>query len=167
MGRIRTGAVRPEPVSMALIDLVQSVTARRGRGSTTDAMTLDFDPDLPAVDVDVLLMDHVLTNLVENAALHGATDAPDRDPWLRPRRHGPGSRSSTTAPACPPADRERIFDEFVRRHAPTDGGGTGLGLTIVRALVDAQGGRVWCEETPGGGATFVVELPVGNERSTP
>jgi two-component system OmpR family sensor kinase len=56
-----------------------------------------------------------------------------------------------------------VFDEFVRRHAPTDGGGTGLGLTIVRALVEAQHGRVWCQETPGGGATFVVELPIADE----
>ena len=53
-----------------------------------------------------------------------------------------------------------IFDEFVRRRAPTDGAGTGLGLTIVRALVEQQGGEVWCEETPGGGATFVMRLPV-------
>jgi signal transduction histidine kinase len=65
----------------------------------------------------------------------------------------------------PADDREQIFGEFVRRQAPTDGSGTGLGLTIVRALVAAHDGRVWCDETPGGGATFVVELPVSNERT--
>ena len=71
--------------------------------------------------------------------------------------HGPG---------VPAADRERIFDEFARRQAPTDGPGTGLGLAIVKALVAAHDGRVRCEETPGGGATFVVELPLPDERST-
>jgi K+-sensing histidine kinase KdpD len=129
-------------------------------------VVLDLDPDLPAADVDVLLMEHVLTNLVENAALHGAAEAPIE---IRGSGHGDVVRVAIVdhGPGVPSADRERIFDEFVRRQAPTDGGGTGLGLTIVRALVDAQGGRVWCEETPGGGATFVVELPADNERGTP
>jgi signal transduction histidine kinase len=62
--------------------------------------------------------------------------------------------------------RERVFEEFVQRRAPTDGAGTGLGLTIVRALVEVHDGDVWCEETPGGGATFVVRLPVSAERSS-
>ncbi len=165
MGRIRSGAVRPEPVSMALIDLVQSVTARRGRALDDRHVVLDLDADLPAVDVDALLMEHVLINLVENATLHGTADAPVE---IRGSEHGTTVQIAIVdhGPGVPVADRECIFDEFVRRHAPTDGGGTGLGLTIVRALIDAQGGRVWCEETPGGGATFVVELPAGNERGT-
>ena len=65
--------------------------------------------------------------------------------------HGPG---------IPVPDRERIFDEFFRLGAPTDGQGTGLGLAIVRALVLANQGAVRCEETPAGGATFVLELPI-------
>jgi signal transduction histidine kinase len=65
--------------------------------------------------------------------------------------HGPG---------VPADQRERIFDEFARVDARPDATGTGLGLAIVRALVGAHGGRVWCEETPGGGATFGFALPV-------
>ena len=134
--------------------------------STTGTWSSTSTPTCPAVDVDVLLMEHVLINLVENATLHGAADAPVE---IRGSEHGDTVRIAIVdhGPGVPASDRECIFDEFVRRDAPTDGGGTGLGLTIVRALVDAQGGRVWCEATPGGGATFVVELPAGNERSTP
>ena len=122
-------------------------------------MELAVAPELPAVDVDVLLMDHVLTNLLENAALHGASERPIE---IRGSSDGTTVRLAVVdhGAGVPSADREQIFGEFVRRQAPTDGNGTGLGLTIVRALVEAHDGRVWCEETPGGGATFVVELPV-------
>jgi two-component system sensor histidine kinase KdpD len=53
--------------------------------------------------------------------------------------------------------RERIFDRFVRGEGTAPG--TGLGLPIVRALVEAQGGRVWLEDAPGGGARFAFSLP--------
>lgn len=165
MGRIRSGSIRPELVPTAPIDLVQFVTTRRGRALDAARVELALDPELPAIAVDVLLMDHVLTNLLENAVLHGATDTPIE---VRGTRHGDVVRIAIVdhGAGVPAADRDRVFDEFVRRHAPTDGGGTGLGLTIVRALVDAQGGRVWCEETPGGGSTFVVELPASDEGGT-
>jgi K+-sensing histidine kinase KdpD len=62
-------------------------------------------------------------------------------------------------PGVPAELRERIFDRFVR-----GGGGiapgTGLGLPIVRGLVEAHGGRVWLEDAPGGGARFAVSLPL-------
>ena len=70
---------------------------------------------------------------------------------VRVADHGPG---------VPPDQRRRIFDEFVRIDARPDSTGTGLGLAIVRALVTAHGGRVWCEETPGGGATFGFSVPI-------
>jgi len=59
----------------------------------------------------------------------------------------------------PIGDRERIFEEFVRADGRPDSSGTGLGLAIVRALVAAHEGRVWYEETAGGGATFAFRLP--------
>lgn len=65
-----------------------------------------------------------------------------------------------------PADHlVHIFDRFWRADPSRvrAGGGTGLGLSIVAAVVGAYGGRVSVEETPGGGATFVVELPAGSE----
>lgn len=164
MGRIRSDALRPDPEPTAPVDLAQTVLSRRGASLSDHGVTLMLDADLPAVDVDVVLMDHLLTNLIENAVVHGRSELPvELRGWstsdtvhLAVIDHGPG---------IPAADRERVFDEFVRRRAPTDGTGTGLGLTIVRALVEVHGGNVWCEETPGGGATFVVALPVSRERS--
>jgi signal transduction histidine kinase len=67
---------------------------------------------------------------------------------VRVADHGPGV----------PDGAGRIFEEFARVARP-DSTGTGLGLAIVHALVTAHGGHVWCEETPGGGATFAFVLP--------
>lgn len=58
-----------------------------------------------------------------------------------------------------PQDREKIFEPFWRKPGAKNGG-TGLGLSIVREMMEKLGGKVWVEETPGGGATFKVALPI-------
>jgi two-component system OmpR family sensor kinase len=105
----------------------------------------------------------VVTNLVTNARVHTPRGTPveilvghvdDGHVALHVRDHGPG---------IPPADRASVFERFYRADSSRSrnrGGGNGLGLAIVEAIVDAHGGRVGVEETPDGGATFVVELPV-------
>lgn len=102
----------------------------------------------------------VALNLVANAIGHTPAGTPVRvsvvdaadGAELRVADHGPG---------IAPEDRRRVFERFVRLDASRSraSGGTGLGLGIVEALVDGHGGRVWVEDTPGGGATFVVKLP--------
>jgi two-component system OmpR family sensor kinase len=63
-------------------------------------------------------------------------------------------------PGVPPEDRERIFDRYARVTETSAGRpGVGLGLYIVRIIAENHGGCARVEETPGGGATFVVELP--------
>ena len=67
--------------------------------------------------------------------------------------HGPGLK---------PDDAGRVFEPFYRADPSRsrDSGGAGLGLSIVAAVVDAHGGSVKVSDTPGGGATFEVELPI-------
>lgn len=163
--RIRTGALQPDPVAVSAADLVRLAVDRLGATTRGRTITLDVDPDLPAIHVDVLLMEHVVVNLLENAIVHDpsgsaiqvSATATGSALQLAVVDHGPG---------IPESDHERIFDEFARRRAATDGPGTGLGLAIVRALVSANGGRAWCEDTPGGGATFMLELPIDDEETT-
>ena len=64
-------------------------------------------------------------------------------------------------PGIPEADRARIFERFYRvdRGRSREMGGTGLGLAIVKHLVQAQGGEIWVESTPGVGSTFAFTLP--------
>lgn len=64
----------------------------------------------------------------------------------------------------PAEQRERVFEEFFRGEGTRESSGTGLGLAIVDAVVRAHGGRVWCEETLGGGATFTFRLPMDAPR---
>jgi two-component system OmpR family sensor kinase len=60
--------------------------------------------------------------------------------------------------------QEKVFDRFYRadnsRNRET--GGSGLGLAIARSIVNAHGGKIWAESTPGGGATFSFEIPISH-----
>lgn len=80
--------------------------------------------------------------------------APDWLAQIKIRDHGPGLRG---------ADRSRIFERFYRADTSRtrETGGTGLGLSIVASVVGQHGGVVTLEDTPGGGATFIVSLPGG------
>ena len=119
-----------------------------------------------AVDDDIVLVGdesqlrRVVVNLVANALAHTPPATPVEVTLhngavaveLRVVDHGPGIER---------AERARVFERFVRldESRTRASGGSGLGLAIVRSLVDAHGGQVRVEETPGGGATFVVTLP--------
>jgi len=69
---------------------------------------------------------------------------------------------SDAGPGIPKEEQERVFERFYRLDPSRSRGegGTGLGLAITKALVEAQGGRIWVEDTPGGGATFSFTIPI-------
>ncbi len=64
-----------------------------------------------------------------------------------------------TGPGIPPQQQERIFERFTQHHGAGDAGSAGLGLAIVRDIVQAHGGRVYLESAPGAGTCFTLELP--------
>jgi signal transduction histidine kinase len=68
----------------------------------------------------------------------------------------------------PPAERRRIFEKFARGSSAAASGikGTGIGLAMVRHIVDAHGGKVSLESWPGGGSTFTIELPTSRDRGS-
>lgn len=113
----------------------------------------------------------VLSNLVGNALSHTPAGTPvELVVGVRPgtnravlevRDHGPG---------VDPASARRVFERFYRADPSRtrgSGGGNGLGLAIVAAIVGAHRGKVGVAQTSGGGATFVVELPTGNSQQAP
>jgi signal transduction histidine kinase len=67
----------------------------------------------------------------------------------------------------PAADRERIFERFERAVPVRNYGGLGLGLWVIRQVIEAHHGHIRIEETPGGGATFHVQVPLNGQRVTP
>jgi two-component system sensor histidine kinase KdpD len=161
LSRIRAGGVEPE-LCIAEIGDLATAAVRRLRPLVHDrTIRVALDPDLPEICVDVGMVEEVFLDLLENALRFAPTgseicvtaDQVADDIEVRVADHGPG---------VPPDERERIFDEFARVDSRPDASGTGLGLAIVRAHVAAHGGRVWCEETPGGGATFGFTVPVAD-----
>jgi signal transduction histidine kinase len=76
--------------------------------------------------------------------------------WVRD--HGPG---------IAPAMRHRIFRRFDRGTGKRSVGGSGLGLAIVDAIAKAHGGHCTVADTPGGGATFTIEIPIGTQATPP
>lgn len=109
------------------------------------------------IDGDPARLRQVVVNLVENAAKYSRAG----DPVLVEVATSGGLVRVVVedgGPGIPAADREVVFERF-RRLAGSGRSGTGMGLFLVRQLVEAHGGRVWCEPGRTAGTRFVVELP--------
>ena len=128
-----------------------------------DKIELRLDP-LPCLHIPPTLIFQLLLNLIGNALRYGAPagsrvevgGSAGRDYLqLFVRDHGPG---------IPGGEEARLFDPFYRGSTAKGTVGTGIGLAIVRKIVRLYGGRIWVEETPGGGATFRMEFPAHQEK---
>lgn len=165
MSRIEGGALRPHMDWYDLAELAREVLDRLQPLLAGRRVEVVAPDDLPPIEMDYLMIDQVLTNLIENAAKYSPPDSPiivRIAPVAGAQRtcvidHGRG---------IPDQERERIFDKFYRLDRPVAGSGqnagvagSGLGLAVCKGLVEAHGGRIWVEPTPGGGATFCFELP--------
>jgi two-component system sensor histidine kinase KdpD len=155
--RIRSGALAPELVTTPVEDLVEDALAGVRSPLAARRVSVFIRPDLPPLNVDPVQTGQVLQNVLQNAAKFSPERSEIRiaaSVW-----HGAVEiRVSDQGPGIPRADREAVFEEFYRAG---DGrvAGTGLGLAVAKAIVVAHKGKIWVEETPGGGATFVVRLP--------
>lgn len=164
MTRLESGAITVKKEWQSLEEIVGVVLNRLGARLKDHPLTTNLPADLPLVPFDPLLLDQVLTNLLENAIKYTPPGTPvtlsaavqGEQVLVEVADHGPG---------IPPGDEERIFEKFVRGSAT--GGGVGLGLTISRAIIAAHGGRIWAENRPGGGAVFRFTLPLRGQPSLP
>ena len=118
---------------------------------------LDASPDLPAVFVDRDQIERVIVNLISNATR--ATPAGGSIMLAAVRRGSDVAFSVTdTGTGIPREHLARIFDTFVQvPNAPA--GGSGLGLTISRQMVEAHGGQLTVQSEPGRGSTFTFTVP--------
>ena len=150
--------VRRDPVDLSRIADEAVADARALEPGRPIAATIE-----PGVVVagDEDRLRQVVGNLLANVRVHTPADTPvevaarsDGDEAeLRVIDHGPGIDEAVGS---------SVFDRFYRADPgrSRDNGGTGLGLSIAASLVTAHDGRIWHEATPGGGATFVVRLPL-------
>ena len=117
-----------------------------------------FRPDLPDVVVDPVQIDQVFTNL-----LGERRDTPRRrqvQVSASSFRDVVRVRVVDDGPGIPVAERERVFEAFVRGDRASDRPGSGLGLAIGRRSSSAHGGRIWIEDAPGGGTAVSFDVPV-------
>jgi signal transduction histidine kinase len=155
VSRIDRGAI---PVRLEAVPMKQAFDEVNRVVSIEPTFTIE--PDNLAVEADRDHLTRILINLVENAAKYAVGSPVELYAWERPRKaviavvdHGPG---------IPEYEKQRVFERFTQidQSDTRSKGGTGLGLSIVKSLAEAMLGSVRVESTEGGGATFVVELPL-------
>ena len=157
MSRLQSGALELSSRAAGLDEIVPAALA-----SLSDAaagVVVDVPESLPLVDVDPALLERAIANVIDNAVRHSGQDRPVRVEGavvadrvdLRVIDRGRG---------IPLAQRERIFRPFQRLGDTASDTGVGLGLAVARGFVDAVGGELTVEDTPGGGATMVIGLQI-------
>lgn len=155
---IQAGGIRICPEAVDLQELLARTLRRLEPLARARSVQMEsrLPEGLPPARADATRIEQVLTNLLENALKHGAggrvvveVEALDRELRVRVTDRGPG---------IPAQDRQRIFG-FFERGAETRARGSGLGLFIAKALVEAHGGRIGVEAGPEGGACFYFTLP--------
>jgi signal transduction histidine kinase len=161
---------RQDPASVMasapLLDLDDVVLRATDRGERRPAVDVDTSRvSAGQVRGDEADLERMVANLLSNAVRHAATTV-----WMSVGE-ADGRVELTVAddgPGIGVEDRERIYDRFTRLDdaRSRDSGGSGLGLSIVRAVVDAHGGTITVGTSAAGGAEFVVVLPAGDATST-
>ena len=128
-----------------------------------------FDPAVDAVLADRVQIQQVVLNLLRNA-MDAMEDSPRKDLTVRidpaPRENGDDMALvsvADTGPGIAPEIEAQLFQPFIT----TKAAGMGVGLSICRTIVEAHGGRLWPEQTPGGGATFRFTLQAVKDGELP
>jgi two-component system sensor histidine kinase KdpD len=161
--RLATGAVQPvlEPVGYDEI-----VATALSAVDSRDPVDVDVDAGLPAVLADAGLLERAVANVIDNALRHGARESSSiairastyaGRVELRVVDHGRGLPKGAADSAFAP------FQRLGDRNTTT---GVGLGLSVAKGFVVAMGGTIRAEDTPGGGLTIVISLPVAATRGS-
>ncbi|MFD5948135.1 ATP-binding protein [Streptomyces collinus] len=163
MSRLQTGTVTPLIREIDLDEVVPM--ALGGIPDPESTVVLDIPETLPMVATDKGLLERVVANVVENAVKYSPADEPvlvsasvlaDRVE-VRVVDRGPG---------VPDEAKDRIFEPFQRYGDAPRGAGVGLGLAVARGFAEAMDGTLTAEDTPGGGLTMVLSLPVAAGRAS-
>ncbi|MGI9647127.1 MAG: ATP-binding protein [Acidimicrobiia bacterium] len=129
----------------------------------TEHVDLSISANEPDVAIDVDHFERVITNLLDNARKYApdsrievAARSVDGEVWVSVIDRGDG---------IPFEYQQKVFERFTQIERPDTRarGGTGLGLSIVKDLTEAMQGRIWFEQTPGGGSTFTLAFPAATD----
>lgn len=160
--RIERGDLKLNLVATELLSLLSSVVAAQTPRAAAKQQTLHLQNEAGPITamVDRSVMVQVLENLISNAVKYSA---PGRNIYVRLKKSTESVRFEVQdeGPGLSADDQKKLFGKFARLSSKPTGGehSTGLGLSIVKRMVEAMKGQVWCESEPGLGATFIVTLP--------
>ena len=155
--RLDAGKVRPVVRDLNVIAVLERCFASLEPAANAKGMRLErHGPDVVPAQTDPMRLEQILVNLVSNAIRHGP--AKSAVTVTVENRHGVRVRVADRGPGIPAELRARVFEPF-ERFDPESGTGTGLGLAVSHRLAGLMGGDLSVEDTPGGGATFVLVLP--------
>jgi len=160
MARIQAGELHLSKQWSTVSEIFSNALERCAPSTRNHRITTAGEENLPLVRVDSRSLAEALINLVENAANY----SPDGSEIKIAAALRQGELHISVADqgaGVAPEDRERIFDKFYRspRQIEQRREGTGMGLAIARGIVEAHGGRIWVESTPGQGAVFTFAVP--------
>jgi two-component system sensor histidine kinase KdpD len=159
MNRLESGVIiRPKREWCDVRELLQSAVDTEQESLNGRDIRLDVPEEIPLALVDHALIEQAVAKLLANAGSHTAPNLPieldaeytNENLLISVSDRGPG---------IPPEATERLFEKFYRGDDRKTGG-LGLGLSIARGLVEAHGGTLTVENRDGGGARFVIKLPV-------
>jgi two-component system sensor histidine kinase KdpD len=155
MSRLSAGAYDLVRYDVGLEEVVGLAIA--GPLEVSSKVLVDVPETLPRVHADPALLERAVANVIENAVLWSSDGSP-----VRVEAGVVGDRVDLRVvdcgPGLPPDQRDRIFEPF-QRLGDRGGAGVGLGLAVARGFVEAMGGEIRAEDTPGGGLTMVISLP--------
>ncbi len=153
---------QPEDISRLIRETVTALQAEAAANGLT--MSASLPAALPEVNIDSHRIKQVLYNLLDNAVAHtGPEGRITITAWQEEGRVYVSV--ADTGEGIPAEDLPLIFERFYRvdKSRTRSTGGTGLGLTIVKRLVEAHGGRIDVRSKPGQGATFTFSVPISKD----
>jgi two-component system sensor histidine kinase KdpD len=162
MSRLQTGVLQMVTRAVGWEEVVAAATSSIAIGPG-DHLVVDVPETLPPIAADPALLERSVANVVANALRHGAgspvelrADAGEGVVHLTITDHGPGVAAD---------QHEQLFEPF-QRLGDTGGSGVGLGLAVAHGFVNAMGGSIRAEDTPGGGLTLRLTLPAADAQGS-
>ncbi len=161
MSRLQAGALGMHPQLISVVEAIPRAIDDIGEAGKD--VTVQVPDEIAEVYADPGLLERILVNVLANAVRYSP---PGQPPTVTASEHA-GTvevRVIDRGPGIPVEDRERVFLPFQRLGDRDNETGVGLGLALSRGLAEAMGGTLQPENTPGGGLTMTLSLPVADEQ---
>jgi two-component system sensor histidine kinase KdpD len=155
--RLESGAIMVRKEWQPLEEIIGVILNRFSDRLKERPLELKIPADLPIIPFDTLLMEQVLSNLMENALRHTPAGT-SVEITVMPQESDVMIEIADRGPGIPAHEEETIFNKFTR--STNTQAGAGLGLSICRVIIEAHGGHIWVENRSGGGAAFKFVIPV-------